>query len=131
MRELVRGDRGSTTLELAIVFPVVLLIVVALVQYALWFHARSLATAAAVAGVTTARAYQSSPDAGRVEAEEFIAAHAGDLLTDPVVTASAPSPGHVAVQIRAHMLTLAPLLPAPPVVAVAEGPVERFVEATP
>ena len=129
MRVATGRDDGSTSLELAIVFPVLLAIVVALVQYGLWFHARSLAQAAAAEGVATARSYGSTLDAGRVRAETFLADHGGDVVLDPVVTASAPSPGHVAVEIRARSLSLLPFVPGPVIVQSAQGPVERFTTA--
>lgn len=131
VRALARGDRGSTTLELAIVFPVVLMVVVALVQYGLWFHARTLAQAAAADGAAAARAYGSTPAVGQSQAETFIADHAGDLLLDAAVTVSVPAPGHVAVEVRAHTLSLLPLLPGPQIVQSASGPIEQFTQAAP
>lgn len=126
LRAALRRDDGSASLELAIIFPVLLLVVVALLQYGLWFHARTLAQAAAAEGVTTARAQGATLDAGRTRAETFLAEHAGDLLLEPAVTASAPSPGHVAVEVRGRSLSLLPLIPGPLIVQSAQGPVERF-----
>ncbi len=131
MRAALSRDDGSTSLELVIVFPVLLTVVVALVQYGLWFHARSLAQAAAAEGVAAGRAYESTLDAGRARAEDFLADHAGDLVLDPVVTAIAPSPGHVAVEVRARSLSLLPFVPGPVIVQSAQGPVERFSTAGP
>ncbi|MDO8119703.1 TadE/TadG family type IV pilus assembly protein [Isoptericola sp. b490] len=126
LRPVVRRDDGSASLELAIVFPVLLLVVLALLQYGLWFHARTLAQAAAAEGVAVARSYSSTPEAGRVRATTFLADHAEDLVLDPVVVASVPSTGHVAVEVRGHSLSLLPFVAGPVVVQSAQGPVERF-----
>lgn len=126
-----RGDAGSVTLELAIVFPVVLLVVVALVQYGLWFHARTLAQAAAAAGTSAARAYGATAEAGRTTAEEFVAEHAGDQLLDAVITVSKPSAGEVTVEVRARSLSLVPGVAGPAISQSATGPLERFTEALP
>lgn len=131
VRAAARGDEGSVTLELAIVFPVVLLVVIALVQYGMWFHARTLAQAAAAAGASVARAYGSTADAGQSTAEEFITEHAGDQLRDAVVTVSRPNTGQVTVEIRARSLSLIPGVAGPAISQSATGPLERFTEALP
>lgn len=126
LRAALRRDDGSTSLELAILFPALLLVVVALLQYGLWFHARSLAQAAAAEGVAAARTYGATLDAGRARAESFLVDHADDLLLDSAVTASTPSPGHVAVEVRGRSLSLLPLVPGPAIIQSAQGPVEQF-----
>ena len=70
-----RRDTGSASIELVILFPALLLLVTAMIQYALWFHARSLALAAAQEGVAVARAYGSTPQAGRDTALAFVRDH--------------------------------------------------------
>ncbi|HEY3545804.1 MAG TPA: TadE/TadG family type IV pilus assembly protein [Propionicimonas sp.] len=121
-----RRDDGSASLELAILFPALLLVVVALVQYGLWFHARSLAEAAAAEGVNAARAHGATLDAGRTRAETFLTDHARDTLTNSTVTATTPSAGHVMVQVSGRALSLLPFVPGLPVQTSAQGPVERF-----
>ena len=49
-------DGGSASLEIAVLFPVVLLLVFAVIQGALYYHARNVALAAASDGLTAARA---------------------------------------------------------------------------
>ena len=101
-------DRGSVSLELAIVFPALLLIVTALIQYALWFHARSLALAAAQQGVSVARAYHSTPAAGRGSALAFIADHGADTLLNPDATASTLAAGQVLVVVTGRSVSVLP-----------------------
>lgn len=126
LRAAMRRDDGSISLELAILFPALLLVVVALLQYGLWFHARTLGQAAAAEGVTAARAHGATLEAGRSRAEAFLVDHASDLLLDSAVTASTPSPGHVLVEVRGRSLSLLPLVAGPAIVQSAQGPVEQF-----
>ncbi|CAL8978645.1 hypothetical protein CELL_02922 [Cellulomonas sp. T2.31MG-18] len=122
-------DRGSVSLELAIVFPALLLIVTALIQYALWFHARSLALAAAQQGVSVARAYHSTPAAGRGSALAFIADHGADTLLNPDATASNPATGQVQVIVTGRSVSVLPGLAGIVVSQSAAGPLERFTTA--
>jgi Flp pilus assembly protein TadG len=130
MRRLLRArapdrDRGSITVELAIVFPVLLLIVTALIQYALWFHARSLALAAAQQGVTVARAYSSTPNAGRDSALAFVADHGADTLLNPAATSDATGE-QVQVVVSGRSVSVLPGVAGPAISQAAAGPVERF-----
>ena len=51
-----RREAGSTTLELVVIFPVVLLLIFGIVQTAVWYHARTLAMLAAQDGLRTVAA---------------------------------------------------------------------------
>lgn len=124
-----RRDTGSASLELVILFPALLLLVTALIQYALWFHARSLALAAAQEGVAVARAYGSTPQAGRDTALAFVRDHGADTLTDATAIASTPGPGHVQVAVTGRSLSVIPGAPGITVNQSADGPVERFTTA--
>ena len=122
-------DDGSASIELVILFPALLLLVTAMIQYALWFHARSLALAAAQEGVAVARAYGSTPQAGRDTALAFVRDHGADTLTDATAIASAPGPGHVEVAVAGRSLSVIPGTPGIEVIQSADGPVERFTTA--
>ena len=124
-----RRDIGSATVEVAILFPVLLAVIVAIVQYGLWFHARSLALAAAQEGVTAARAYAADPAIGPGRAREFVQAHGADTLTDVTATATSPGAGQVGVEVTGRSLSLLPGVPGPAVTQSAEGPIERFTVA--
>ena len=132
-RALVRNssgaERGSVTIEVVVLFPVLLLLVIAIVQYGLWFNARSLALAAAQQGVTAARTYTAEPAAGTQAATAFVDTHATDTLTDVTITATTPGAGQVGVEVSGRALSLIPGLPGPTVSQSAAGPVERFTTA--
>ena len=54
------GDRGAAATELAIAMPLLLVLVLASVHLALWFHARQIVTAAAQEAARSARAYDAT-----------------------------------------------------------------------
>lgn len=128
-RRALSGDGGSASLEIAILFPVLLLVITAIVQYGLWFHARSIALAAAQEGVTAARIYTAEPTAGIDRARAFLDAHGADTLTDAAITATSPGMGQVGVQVTGRSLSLLPGVPGLTVTQSAQGPVERFTTA--
>jgi Flp pilus assembly protein TadG len=79
--------RGATTVELVIATPLMLLLLMLVVQFAVWAHAEHVAQAAANTGVQTARAYRATPDQGRADAVTVLANSAGTVLTGVQVTA--------------------------------------------
>ncbi|WP_257570932.1 TadE family protein [Streptomyces sp. NP160] len=122
---MVSGDeRGSTSLELVVVFPAVLLIIFGLVQGALWYHARDVARAAAAGGAAAARAEGSSADDGRLEATSFLSAN-GDAVLNAQVDARRDAT-RVEVVVIGHSVSLLPGVPGPAVRESVTGPVERF-----
>jgi len=123
----VRGEGGSASIELVILFPALLLLVTALVEYGLWFHARSVALAAAQEGVAAARTYGSAPAVGRDTALGFVNEHGADTLLDATTTAGAAGVGLVQVTVTGRSVSVIPGLAGPTVTQSASGPVERFV----
>lgn len=121
------AERGSASIELVILFPALLLLVTALVQYGLWFHARSVALAAARDGVAAARAYSASPGDGPIVALAFVNDNGGDTLLGASALVSSPGVGRVEVIVSGRSLSVVPGLPGPSVSQSASGPVERFI----
>jgi Flp pilus assembly protein TadG len=126
-----RGDDGVATLELTVLFPVVLLILFGVIQGALYFHGRNVALAAAEQGVRAARADGQSDRAGTAadRARQFLA-EVGELdnLTGLSIT---PSVGAdtVRVTVSARTVSLLPGVPGPQVSQTASGAIERFTRA--
>ena len=120
-----RGERGSVTLEVSILAPVLLLVVFTIIQVGLWSYARSLALGAAQEGVAAGRAYGAPAEAGRARALSFLDATAGDSLVGSVVTASATA-ATLRVEVTGRALSVLPGVPGLPVRQRAEGPIERF-----
>ena len=120
------GERGSVSLELAVLGPALLLLVFAIVQASLWFYARSLALAAAEEGVAAGRAYGSAPASGAAAAAAWLDRNAGDSLLEPSVSVVEAGPARVGVEVRGRSLSVLPGVTGVPVRQVAYGPVERF-----
>lgn len=77
-----RRDQGASPVEIAILWPVIVLALFASVQVASYFTARSLALTAAQAAVSAERQLDAEPGVGKVRAEQLLA-QAGDWLADP------------------------------------------------
>jgi Flp pilus assembly protein TadG len=122
-----RGDRGSVTLEVSILAPVLLVVVFTIIQVGLWSYARSLALGAAQEGVAAGRAYGASAEVGRSRALSFLDATAGDSLVGSAVISTATS-ATLRVEVTGRALSVLPGVPGLPVRQHAEGPIERFTE---
>ncbi|MDH6710909.1 Flp pilus assembly protein TadG [Kitasatospora sp. MAA19] len=81
------GDRGAVSLELAIVFPLVMLTIFTIIQAGLWYHARSVALSAAQRGAERARIQGATVGQGTAAAEDFLS-RAGSSIGDRSVTGS-------------------------------------------
>lgn len=123
-------DEGMASIELVILFPALLLLITALLQYGLWFHARSVALAAAQEGVAAARALDGTTGAGGTAAIAFVEAHGGGSLLEATATATRLSAGEVEVEVSGQSQSVIPGVAGIPVHQVAAAPVERFVGVT-
>jgi len=85
LRARLADDRGSSALELAILWPAILVLTFASVQVACWFLARDVALNAAQEAVTGQRGYNAPAGAGAARANNFLA-QAGDWLVNPQVS---------------------------------------------
>jgi Flp pilus assembly protein TadG len=126
-----QSERGSASLEIAILGPALLLMIFAVIQAGLWFYARNLALAAAQEGADAARGYQASADAGVARAESFLQRAARDSLQSATVSSSGSTPTTVRIEVRGRSLSVIPGLPGLPVFQFAQAPVERFTVSQP
>ncbi|MFJ9729425.1 TadE family protein [Streptomyces sp. NPDC101209] len=120
-----RGDRGDTSIQMAIIFPFVLLATLAVIQASLWYYARQIALTAAREGATAARAYPSSPADGADQARAVLGRTAGDSLSSYSVSASSDGQ-RVRVQVSGTALSMIPGLAGLHITQSASGPVERW-----
>lgn len=65
-------DRGSTTVEVAVLLPLMMLLLMAVVQVGLWFHVRAVMATAANQGVDAARVDQGTAAQGEQATREFL-----------------------------------------------------------
>lgn len=121
-----RDDRGDTSIQMAIVFPLVLLATVAVIQASMWYYARQIALTAAREGATAASAYQASPSDGAAQARSVLSRIAGDSLRGYSVSAS-NNGQRVSVQVTGTAMSMIPGLSGLRISQSASGPVERWV----
>jgi Flp pilus assembly protein TadG len=121
-----RGERGSATLEIAVLFPAVLLATFGLIQGALYYHARNVALAAATDGLTAARARTGNGEQGRQVAVAFLERAGGEEVLLNSSVSSTRSVTTATVTVTGRTLSLVPGLAGWSVTQTASGPVERF-----
>lgn len=127
MSAALRGDAGAATAELAIITPAVLMLLLLIVQFALWSHATHIAQAAASQGLAALRVQGGTVEAGTARARSLIGQLAGGPLSDAVVTGER-APAVATIRVTGVVAGVVPLLRLP-VHAEAAGSVERFVPA--
>jgi len=136
-----RSDDGITTLQVLVMFPIIVFLLGISMQVALDYYARQVALGAAQAGVTAIRYAQLGPgDETKAEAlantaaQDYVSRHGGNLLvkptpgtTGPVLQApTAGTPGwQISVQITGMPITVVPVLDGP-VAPLAAAPLENF-----
>ncbi|NUT51415.1 MAG: pilus assembly protein [Saccharothrix sp.] len=125
VRRAERGDRGSVSAELVIATPLLLLMLMAIVQFALWSHATHIAQAAASQGLAVARSQNGTAAAGTSSARQLLDQLASGPLTGSAVT-SDRSAASASVRVSGTATSVVPFLSLS-VHAEAVGPVERFV----
>ena len=123
MGRRVRGDRGMTTIQVAILFPVVLFWIMLIVQYGLWWHAKQVANAAAAEAVDAAQVSTGTAGDGEEAAASYLA-QSGNL--DNVTITVSREPTVVIVEVRGEAPQIVPGF-AWPVAARSTAPVERFI----
>ena len=123
-----RGDRGSAYATV-LVFPLVILIFMTFVQWALYFHAEALVNAAAQDGARAAQAHDGTATAGKATADAtLLDATRSGLLTN-VTTNVVAGPTQVSATATAEIPALVPLPLNRTVHATASGPKEHLTQS--
>ncbi|WP_413804339.1 TadE family protein [Streptomyces sp. OE57] len=120
------GDRGDASVQMAIVFPFVIVLTIAVVQASMWYYARQIALAAARDGVAAGRTYRAGPSDAADRARQVLDRTAGDSLRGATVATVGSTGERIRVQVHGTAPSLLPLIPDLPVTQSASGPVERF-----
>lgn len=120
-----RDDSGMTTLEVAVLFPITLILIFGIAQTALWYMARSAALAAAQEGVTAGRAYNAQPGAGPAAANAFLDAQVGDILNGSQIGIPNSPAGTLRITVSGTSLSLIPGWKIN-VSQSAQGPLEKW-----
>ena len=118
-----RDERGMTTIQVAILFPAVLLWLMLIVQYGLWWHAKQVANAAAAEAVAAAQVPTGTEADGDVAAHRFVD-RSGNLTNVTIVVDRQPD--LVVVEVRGDAPRLVPGFEWS-VTARSYAPVERYI----
>ncbi|MGH8982550.1 MAG: TadE family protein [Acidimicrobiia bacterium] len=102
-------ERGTSTASFVILFPLFLFMFMGLVQWGLYFHARSQVAAAAQDAVRAAQGVDGTPEDGRVVASSLVADATGSGLLDDVTVDVTRADGIVRAQVDAQVRVLVPL----------------------
>lgn len=117
-------ERGSATVELAVLMPLLLATLFGGIQAGMVFHARHIAIAAAQEGAREASAYQASLPDGISTATTVAADWAGTTLTGIHVTGQQTAT-HVSITVQGTATSLLPGM-SWPIEQTASLPVERL-----
>jgi Flp pilus assembly protein TadG len=125
-----RDERGVSVVEFALLTPVIVIVVFATVQFAMYFFARHVAIAAAQAGARTARIEADrNPGGWRADAQakamSYVRQLGPRLLEDAAATPVQQAGDIVGVRVTGRVPRILPLIPN--VTVTSQGPVERFI----
>lgn len=116
-------DRGEATTQLVLLTPVLLVLLLSVVQLALWVHSAHVATAAAAEAVGVSARVHGSAGAAAAAATAVVEESGGRLAAPAVVERSSRWTTSV---VRVGVPRVLPGFPSE-VARRASGPVERFV----
>lgn len=109
---------------MAIVIPTLMLILVTLMQFALWAHAAQIVQLAASEGDRTARSLGGSPSAGVSQAQAVLRRSGSDLASYQASVTVTPG-DEARITVTGAAVSLLPGISLP-VSAVQVGPIQEF-----
>jgi hypothetical protein len=118
------GNRGSTVIEAVLIIPVLMLLLLAIVQFTLWAHAAQVTQLAASEGDRTARSLGGGVPAGISQAQ-FVLRGSGSSLESSRVTATLLPGDQAEITVTGRAVSILPGM-ALPVSSVQVGPVQEF-----
>lgn len=121
------NDRGYSVLEAAITLPIIFFMLMLVVQWAIVWHSRNVAQAAAQEALRSAQSYQSTAGTGQANGNNYLAQVAPHALGQGCVkvTRSATT---VTVRVHCKVMSVIPFGSYYATETVS-GPVERYVNA--
>jgi Flp pilus assembly protein TadG len=122
---VLEGDqRGSVSAELVLATPLLLVLIMGVVQFALWQHAEHVAEAVAQQGLAVGRLQGETAAAGQAEAQSVLDQIGTGVLVAPDITATRTA-ATTTVVVTGHAVSVIGLFSLP-VRAVASGPTEDY-----
>ena len=126
-RSSARDERGAVAAELVIATPLLLLLIMGVIQFALWEHAEHIASAVAQQGVSVARLQGETAGAGQAEAHSVLDQLGPSVLSDANITATRTATTST-VTVTGHAESILGIFTLP-VKAIAVGPTEMYTNA--
>ncbi len=123
MRRLRQDERGELTLQLSVIFPVLILFVYLSVQVGLWWHAGHIAEAAVAEAIEAAQV-EGATDTDGADAAVWFLSQAGFM--DGVTIQVGRTADTVTATITGNAFQIIPI-GSWPVSATASGPLEQIV----
>jgi Flp pilus assembly protein TadG len=123
-RALKGDERGSVSAELVLAAPLLLVLIMGVVQFALWEHATHVADAVAQQGLAVGRLQGETAAAGQAEAQSVLDQLGTGVLVGPDITATRTATTTTVV-VTGHAISVVGLFSLP-VRAVASGPTEDY-----
>ena len=118
------GEGGLATLEVALITPVLLLVVLGLVQFALWYHAEQVVTAAAQEAAAQASLLTGSPAAAQQRAQVLLDG-LSSIAQGEQVAVGPPDTGSISVSVTARLNGIIPGVVSLPLHATATSHLEK------
>lgn len=118
-------ETGSAATELVIIMPAVMLLIMLVVQFALYYHGANVATAAAQDAVRAARVEAGSVGAGRNRADALLARSGSGTLQGAQVSVSRDG-RRVHVEVTGEVASVIPGVHLH-ITRDADGPIEQFL----
>jgi Flp pilus assembly protein TadG len=117
-------ERGSVSAELVIATPLLLLLIMSVVQFAIWEHATHVADAVAQQGLAVGRLQGASAATGRAEAQSVLDQLGSGVLVNSDITAT-KTPATTTLVVTGRAESIVGLFSLP-VRATAAGPSEAY-----
>ncbi len=117
-------DRGSVIVEAMVLVPVIMLILLAVVQFALWAHASQVAQLAASEGDRAARSFGGGAAEGVTRAQSVLHGPGSNLAASSAAVALLPG-DQVRITITGRAVSILPGISLP-VSATVIGPKQEF-----
>jgi pilus assembly protein CpaE len=103
-----RDDRGSSSVEFVLLFPLIVMLLFGGPQLGMWYFAREAAQAAAVAGVRAGTLAGAPAGSGRATADSYLARVGRGTITGYTVT-EADTATTVSIHVHARVPNVVPL----------------------
>ncbi len=102
------GDEGAASTELVVATPLIMIMLLVVVQLAVWGWAEQVASAAARRGVDAARLAGADPQAAQTTAGLITSQIGGGVLTHPQITVTQTSPTLLTVTVTGSAIRYLP-----------------------